>query len=66
MREPNSIGFWRRNSIEGLRITLAATFISARGEPESLEWFQRNRAELIQLEARESLVMSRVARMRNG
>lgn len=64
MREPNSIGFWRRNSIEGLRLTLAATFIIARDDPESLAAFKQNESDLRQLEQRERKICARAERIR--
>lgn len=58
---PNSRGFWRRNSIDGLRM-MTCHFEPA-ATPEEFEDRKANAAELKALEAEEARVQARYHRM---
>jgi len=60
-REPNSKGFWRRNTIEGLRMELQG-FRPPYGDPEEKERHERLVQELKDQESREDAVRRRMTR----
>lgn len=60
-REPNSLRYWRLNTITALRETRASEAEAL--DPEDLETIRANNAELASLEARERAVKARYARM---
>jgi hypothetical protein len=63
-REPNSKGFWRRNEIIGLDLTLRETFWQSHADPEALALFTQQGDRLQGLKQAESHVRDRARRIR--
>lgn len=60
--EPNSAGYWRRNSIMALR-EMSLCCIDLAADPEEWESRRREATELANLQAREAAVQQRYKRM---
>lgn len=62
-REPNSVGYWRRNSIMALR-EMARCCVDLAVDHDELESRRQNAMELANQQAREAAVQLRYKRMR--